>query len=212
MGSIYVVDNATDLIAAVTAIGSGGGTVWLCPGTYTLTASLTLSSNLYLKGAGMEATIIELTASFTNILVSTTSATHFGVENLTIKGKGTPSVSTDLQAGISVLSGSSNGRFANCRFTDVTTGIQVAASNFCEVLDCEFKSIRGIASTQGQGYGALMENGGDHLIRGCSFNEIERHAVYLSAACSRRITGTAKVERGVRRPRRTPITSQVDHL
>jgi hypothetical protein len=53
MASIYTVDNTNDLIAAITAFGAGGGVIYLCPGTYSLSSSLTLNSNLFLKGAGM---------------------------------------------------------------------------------------------------------------------------------------------------------------
>jgi hypothetical protein len=196
MSSIYTVDNPTDLIAAITAIGTGGGVIYLCPGTYTLTASLTLNSNLYVKGAGMNATIVELTGSTADVMVTSTSSPKksLGVEHLTIKGKGTPSNYTDIQRGISVGSGYEQVRIAHCRFEDVTTGVQIAASNFCEILDCEFENIRGMPSTQGQGYGMLLENGGDHLVRGCIFRGIERHAVYLSAGCSRTVVEDNQID------------------
>jgi hypothetical protein len=51
MGNIYIVDNPTDLIAAITAIGTGGGVIYLCPRAHSLTASLTLNSDLTLHGA-----------------------------------------------------------------------------------------------------------------------------------------------------------------
>ena len=52
-------DDADDIQTAIDALTSTGGTVWVMPGTYTLTSDLLLKSNVNLVGGGREKTIID---------------------------------------------------------------------------------------------------------------------------------------------------------
>lgn len=95
-----VTDDTTEIQAAMTAAGTaGGGIVFLPPGTY-LCSGLLIDSNVWLHGAGVDATELRSTANYPVILTrtfatnsgtnNTDSEVNFKISDLTINGmKGT---------------------------------------------------------------------------------------------------------------------------
>jgi len=73
-----------DLRAAVAACPSGG-TVNVPAGTLTLTSSVTLKSNITVKGQGTGVTVVKATADFPLVLTGTTGVT---LEGFTLLGRG----------------------------------------------------------------------------------------------------------------------------
>ncbi|MGW3421283.1 glycosyl hydrolase family 28-related protein [Streptomyces phaeochromogenes] len=69
------------------ASSAGGGVVYLPEGTYKLTATLALASNVWLKGDGITATIIQQTST-TEHAVTTNNVELVGLEDLMIDGPG----------------------------------------------------------------------------------------------------------------------------
>ena len=86
-----VTDDAGDIQATMTACSSaGGGIVRIPPGTFMVSTTLTLPSNVVLAGAGMGATVIQAMNGMNKDVIATaggTTITSFcGVSSLTING------------------------------------------------------------------------------------------------------------------------------
>jgi polygalacturonase len=86
-------DDTTAVQNAITAANSStyGGVVYFPPGVYTV-GLLTISSNVYLRGAGVGATVIKLRSGKNSDLIQTTgfatqtTQQHFGLLNLSLDG------------------------------------------------------------------------------------------------------------------------------
>src|ERR1019366_2384872 len=79
----------TNTLAA--AVAAGGGTVYLPPGTYKVTSTITLVSNILIRGAGTNNTIITCSSSMTtpifSIVMTTSVYLHdWGLRDLTMDG------------------------------------------------------------------------------------------------------------------------------
>jgi hypothetical protein len=189
---IYIVDNVIDLGAAITAIGTNKGVIYICPGTYDLGSTLTIQSNMHLIGAGMDATILRITDSSNHLIQAAVSSSSFSVSHLTLEGKGSPSSNSAVQRGFYIPFGCTYGRISNCRLHSLTEGVYAYASNFCEVLDCRFDTMRGYVG-YAQGVGVLLEQGGDHLVRGNRFQDLQKQAIALLHGCSRTIVSSNRI-------------------
>jgi len=75
-----VVDDTAAIQRAIDAAAAGGGVVFFPPGTYKITSTLTVPSNVTLQGAGMGLTTIYMpSANFTNTTAATYGATSVAI-------------------------------------------------------------------------------------------------------------------------------------
>ena len=94
----YVCDGTADDVqiqAAATALSTTGGIVYIKPGTYSLTASVTLPDNVSIQGAGAGATILLTTSAITFFI----TGSNCRISGLKLSGN-----STGVQNGIRVIS------------------------------------------------------------------------------------------------------------
>lgn len=97
-----VADDTVAIQAAITALGSTGGIVYLPPGDYLLNGSspLNLSSSITLQGAGHGATTIRVGASFTGSSAITVSSDDCMIQGLQLRGASTTTTSNPACHGI----------------------------------------------------------------------------------------------------------------
>lgn len=106
----------TAIQAAITAAGTG--TVYFPPGTYILGASLTMTTNLTLRGAGRDATILKLANSVNDYAIKFTQASSAfitGAKFTDLQINGNASNQT-AGGGISAV-GSVESYYEDCHFT-----------------------------------------------------------------------------------------------
>lgn len=130
-------NSVTEIQNAVNAASShaGGGEVVLAPGTYTLTQSIDLGSNVLLTGAGEGGTTL-IASSGANVdpMVTTNGSSNDTVQSLTVNQNGSSSAShQNLSSYLIEDRGGKNVIFQNVATRDPSTYSMVAvgASNFC---------------------------------------------------------------------------------
>ncbi|MCG2693362.1 right-handed parallel beta-helix repeat-containing protein [Candidatus Parcubacteria bacterium] len=95
VNKVIVVDGVTysadgsGIQAAINALPAGGGKVFLPEGTYTISATLTLASNVILEGAGKTATILNLANGVNAAVISATNASNIRIALLKIDANNT---------------------------------------------------------------------------------------------------------------------------
>lgn len=80
-------DDTAAIQASINALPSGGGVVYLPSGTYKITSALTIVSDIFLRGAGANATIIKQTSTTAHGIYALT-ARRMSFEDLQILGPG----------------------------------------------------------------------------------------------------------------------------
>jgi len=116
-------DDTAEIQAAIAACAAaGGGTVFLPPGTYLISAALTVShAGVRILGAGRGAALIRTNSTTANWFTVSTSGPTF--ESLTF----TTAVAA---AGQCISSGSNIVTITDCEFTGTGTAAQVSASGY----------------------------------------------------------------------------------
>src|SRR6266581_3744745 len=106
-------DDATAIQNAINALPSGGGIVYIPTGTYKLTAALTITTDVFLRGAGASATILNQTSTTAHgIYALTARRMSFEDFQLNGPGKGTGS-------GTGIYLDTTGSAVAQCQFSNV---------------------------------------------------------------------------------------------
>lgn len=184
-------DGSTNDTAAFTSAVNAtptGGTLYVPPGTYN--ATVTLTKQLTLRGAGASS-IITFTASLpSNILTVTSAARDVAITDLQIQGQA--AVQSSLQRGIYLTGSSTRTTIRNIVFGGTTgangvhIGIQAdPTTDRNKILGNTLRQI--IGTKPGSGYGMLIESSDYNVILGNNilFTASQgRHQIYLSAGSS----------------------------
>jgi len=123
-----------------TVSASGGGTVILDSGTWTITSALTLPSNVVLDGAGTPATTLSTSDAINVIEESTNGISNVTVENLKVSGSGS-SGSTNCQGVFIASTGTNNTSINVSNVQSTSFGGQAAELKRCNsssVSSCNF--------------------------------------------------------------------------
>lgn len=93
-GTQITIDNTEDVQATIDAVSAaGGGTVYLQPGTYTLTTDLTIPSGVTLEGVSRDTVIIDCNSSYSVVITGTnaysTGTVTINTGDTTVTGSGT---------------------------------------------------------------------------------------------------------------------------
>jgi len=146
----------TQINNAIAALPAVGGVVYLAEGTYTVSGSINIPSNVSLIGSGSGATIIMPSGSFSGngLIVPSTSATNVQISNLGLNGN-----STSVYGMYMITPGGSPPGYG----ADTSSGVQVMY----------------VAETGGY-YGIYMSGGGNNLITQSSFDSNTGGGIYSS--------------------------------
>lgn len=92
-----VASDRAAVAAAISACGTAGGVVYIPPGTYSITSSITMSGvgNCVIQGASPELTILDCSSLNGDCLTSSTTLNSYTIKNLTIKGSSTGGATTN---------------------------------------------------------------------------------------------------------------------
>ncbi|MFI6491228.1 glycosyl hydrolase family 28-related protein [Streptomyces sp. NPDC050564] len=115
--STGTVDASAAIQAAITALGSRGGTVYLPPGDFLLNGSspINLGAPITIQGAGHGATTIRIGSSFTGSSAITVSSDDCMIQGIQIRGASTTTTSNPACHGIT-LTGAQEFRVFNTTF------------------------------------------------------------------------------------------------
>jgi len=145
-----VTDDTTALQAAINAAQAVGATVLLPPGTYKITASLTLpGDNTHLRGMG-QASVIQ--ASLGAALIMTGPAAPTRIHRCSIRDLWLNNTNRATAGGIGLdLQRCNRSLIENVRISNVETGIAITGDAFYnDILHCEIDTV---------GTGVVMESG-----------------------------------------------------
>ncbi len=106
-------DDTAAIQASINALPSGGGVVYLPSGTYKITSALTIVSDIFLRGAGANATIIKQTSTTAHGIYALT-ARRMSFEDLQILGPG-----KGVGSGTGIYLDTSGSAVAQCQFNNV---------------------------------------------------------------------------------------------
>jgi hypothetical protein len=165
--TVNVAPNGNIQAAINSVAAAGGGTVNISSGSGTLSALLTVPSNVTITGAGTPATTLNLSSSIAGGIGAGPSAwSNIKVENMKIQGAGT----TVEQYGIQ-LSGigtnNNDGVFSNLQVLDTGYGAALTCCNNGSVTSCNFHN-----SGMTDLYHCLYFSGGSStVISGCTLND-----------------------------------------
>ena len=166
-GSPYLTVNA-----AVAAVASGQ-TVWIHPGTYTLSAPITLTNGTSLRGLSLQTTTIQMNVTTPTIMI--TMGENCRVEDLTINLTCTGTADNVVLVGM--LFGGTSSQTAKLRscvlnvnnssmsklLTSTVTGIEFAGTGSLTTSNFSFNSLKGstisvYSNGQGNKRGILVSN------------------------------------------------------
>lgn len=177
------IDGTADEIqinSAVSALSGDKGVVLLGHQTYSTAAVITLTTGITLRGINSTVSKIVPASTMTSIIATATSATDVTVEDLWVYGTGTTNT---IEAGVF---GDSPTRLIirNCRFGNMTYGVNIETGTRCDVINNHFDGIVGALGVS-EGYGTIIHT--DSIgckVLGNTYKTISRHAIYFSAGTS----------------------------
>lgn len=185
-GSVYPawwgIDGTADEVQINLAANalSSAGVVLLGHQAYSTAAVITLPTGITLRGANSTVSKIVPVSTMVKIIATVNSATDVIVEDLWIYGTGDTNT---VERGIY---GDSPTRLIvrNCRFDNMTYGVQIDNGLRCDVIHNHFNGIVG-ASGVSEGYGTIitLASSGCKII-GNTYKTIARHAVYITSGTS----------------------------
>ena len=132
------IQNAIDQVSA-----ARGGAVNLAAGTYSLTASLIMKSNVTLNGAGNPATCIRINGDFAAIQPVYEGLSNLTIQNMSLAGSGV-AVSSSCQGIILSATAARNFYFTNIQLNNVQVmncggmGVQIERANGVTITNCNF--------------------------------------------------------------------------
>jgi hypothetical protein len=106
-------DDTAAIQTAINAMPSAGGIVYLPTGTYRITSALTIKSDIFLRGAGANATILKQTSTTAHGVYALT-ARRMSFEDLQILGPG-----SGVGSGTGIYLDTSGSAVAQCQFNNV---------------------------------------------------------------------------------------------
>jgi hypothetical protein len=178
-------NDATAIAAAITAATASKGTVYAPPGTYFLTAAITVPEGVTLMGAGMLTTVLKRGLDTTATLI-TAAADHAGIRDLTIDGNRT--VMTGHTDGFEIGTTSTDNLLERVRVINANAlGVALIGTRprmlSCEIVGSDTAGIGTIGVWAGSGNGDQL---GIHnsTIRGWNVN-----GVYIEGGSNHRVTG-----------------------
>lgn len=187
-------DGVVDDTAAIQdALDSGANAVYFPSGTYSISASLNVSSNTAIYGDALTS-IVESTTSAFDLFDIPTGSSNIAFTGLDFVGAATAAQATPQWAIYSGTSdASSDVSITNCRFRYVNNAIACGNGTRYRVEQCTFEHIMGVNPTTsggaGNGYGVTSfgATGGYHTVSGNNFIGAAgegRHAVYFTNGTS----------------------------
>lgn len=181
-------NTATDTSVLQTLL-NGGGTVWLGPGTFTVTG-LTVPSGTVVRGSGRAVTTIKLADNTNQILLSCgTGKTNITVADLTLDGNRANNTS-----GYALWASSPTRLTVENLSADSVAGVLLTGTP----VSC---TVRNVTST-GVSNGAGIECDADTVIAGCVVNSMTApNHIWAGSGCrvaNCHVTGTSGSQNGIR--------------
>jgi hypothetical protein len=182
----YSNDDTAPIQSAIDAAAqSGGGIVVFPAGTYTVTSTLYIKSDVQLLGGGAGVSTLRAADDSFIMLAALGNLESFSVEQLTFEGLGVPSPSQyflGMERSIHI-EGGRNGRIADCEFKRTTIGVSLSKCISITVSNCSFQNIVG-GDNRYEGFGVSCQGGGNLMIAGNRFNNVYRSCIQLTDGCS----------------------------
>jgi nitrous oxidase accessory protein NosD len=175
---------------AANALLSNTGVVLLGHNDYSTAAAITLPTGITLRGMNSTVSRIVPASTMEDIITTANSATDVIVEDLWVYGTGTTNT---VERGVY---GDSPTRLIvrNCRFDNMTYGVQIDTGLRCDVINNHFNGIVGAAGVS-EGYGTIitLSSIGCKII-GNTYKTIARHGVYITSGSSYNIVSNNVID------------------
>lgn len=146
---------------------SGGGTVTLASGTFTITSSLKISSNTKLQGSGTYATTIKTTKNIKMIVQSGYGLKNITIQNLTLSG-----TNASDGGGIEIISYGEDHdtvKISSVRCYNTGWGVHIKGVKNVLVENCDF-SENGTAGKEGFAHNMYLRRCYGAVVRNSTFN------------------------------------------
>jgi len=167
-------DGVTDDTAAIQAALDAGGLVFFPAGDYLITDSLIVDvENTVIHGSGAKIVADDATFHIMLIEADFIRIFEFGFEGAAVDG-------STIQAGIFTALGYDNVVIRNCRFDTLNIGIKNDSGNRWFIYANDFVNI--MDESDSHGYGILFGDASRSIIAQNTFEGVQRHAIYISAA------------------------------
>jgi hypothetical protein len=182
-----VTDDAAALAAAIAAVSTSGGQVWIPPGTVQVASTITVPEHVVLRGAARRSSLIR--GSVAGPIVAVTATEHGGLIDLGIRQQSTHAdaigvsvtgtsymtqilrcnvIGTSVGTGVLLSAGCYYATVADCRVADWGRGVTVERSGGLGSNACV---IRGTLVTGAVETGIRIDQVSDTTIRDCSIEE-----------------------------------------
>ncbi|WP_299217259.1 carbohydrate-binding protein [uncultured Aquimarina sp.] len=146
---------------------SGGGTVTLASGTFTITSSLKISSNTKLQGSGTYGTTIKTTQNIKMIVQSGNGLKNITIQNLTLTG-----TNASDGGGIEIISYGADHdtvKISSVRCYNTGWGVHIKGVKNVLVENCDF-SENGTAGKEGFAHNMYLRRCYGAVVRNSTFN------------------------------------------
>ncbi|WP_299241622.1 carbohydrate-binding protein [uncultured Aquimarina sp.] len=146
---------------------SGGGTVTLASGTFTITSSLKISSNTKLQGSGIYGTTIKTTQNIKMIVQSGSGLKNITIQNLTLTG-----TNASDGGGIEIISYGADHdtvKISSVRCYKTGWGVHIKGVKNVLVENCDF-SENGTAGKEGFAHNMYLRRCYGAIVRNSTFN------------------------------------------
>ena len=184
-----VADDTFAIQAAIDALAATGGIVTCPPGTYRITATLKMRTNVTLLGSAGAIIKQGNGGALASLLTfDTYAAANATIDGLTINGNGancTPSLANNL-----IVSAQSGTEIKNCLLTDAPGNALLLSGYTPVVSNCTFLTIRGAGC---QLHGAVPQFASRGIIRNNLFSNVSMYAIPLLWSDSKNISGNQLV-------------------
>jgi len=166
-------DGIADDTAAIQQVLDLGGIVFFPPGEYKISDTLAVSiQDTVLQGTGAKIKAADATFHLFELEADFIRFYELTLEGMAVDG-------STLQAGIFTSVGCDNVVIRNCRFDTLNIGIKNDSGNRWFIYTNDFFNI--MDESDGHGYGILFGDASRSIVAMNTFEDVSRHAVYLSA-------------------------------
>lgn len=175
-----------------------GGSVFLAAGTYTIGASISIPSNVELRGDGTSTIITTALTTALIMLTNTITSGDIGLRIRDLKVVGNPSATAGTQTGISITGSATNILIDGCVVaTCSNSGISVVSTgkgdivntfvNNCQgtgiVMASNNSTVENCDSSSNGAYGILV-SGTDVKVKDCHVSSNANYGILMAAQCT----------------------------
>lgn len=181
-------------VQAAVAAASSGQTVWILPGTYTLTGGITIPNGVSLRGLSLQTVTVQYTATANTTLVTMgestrveditwklTSAGHYTLKGFVFPG--TTSVTSKLRTCLVTVDNSS----ASTGGTSTVYGVEFSGTGTLAAASFSFNSLKGSTIN-------VLSNGGGNkrgiVVTGTNVSSMRDMNIYVAAPTNTASTGS----------------------